>query len=416
MQTSASEPTRKERKIKVKGFKNFTTGIAVLLCVFICIYVLTLYLKFTPKEPDILDDGTVEEIPGKLEQFLDANINTEEHLTLLFLLALSAAAGFILEKAPAFGMLTSACALSYALTMLRFSALPKFPKTVVVLCMVHAAGALFYAATTERGKKSFLGLNSATSGALLCNAAAIGISLYAYRILYSLNSVTEKLETLKEEGLIISTKLAAIPDVIDILYRTYETRGILQARRILNEISKQYATEGIAEDIHMTYVGEEYSVYLRLAIILFGALILTLVFRRRAWVGACLCAIPPIYVFGNIMFDKISSYTLTLLSLTLISAIGAFAAYQREGAPALVDEDGEEIEITDEDDPLPEEIPASDAEDDIAGELVTDWECSKLDYFYEKPAPDPVSESDRDEYLEIEGESDGDKKEDREQV
>ena len=78
----------------------------------------------------------------------------------------------------------------------------------------------------------------------------------------------------------------------------------------------------------------------------------------------------------------------------------------------LVDEDGEEIEITDEDDPLPEEIPASDAEDDIAGELVTDWECSKLDYFYEKPAPDPVSDSERDEYLEIEGENDGDQKED----
>ena len=70
------------------------------------------------------------------------------------------------------------------------------------------------------------------------------------------------------------------------------------------------------------------------------------------------------------------------------------------------------IEITDEDDPLPEEIPTSDADDDSAGELVTDWECSKLDYFYERPEPTPVSESERDEYLEIEGESNGDQKED----
>ncbi len=412
MPPSAPEPTRKERKIKVKTVKNFTSGIAVLLCIFICIYVLTLYLKFKPEEPEILEDGTMEELPGKLEQFLDANINTEEHLTLCFLLAISAAAGFILEKVPAFGMLTSAAALSYALTMMRFEALPKFPNTVVVLCLVHAAGALFYAATSERGKKSFLGLNSAASGALLCNAAAVGISLYVYRILYVFNGVTEKVEALKEEGFVISTKLAAIPDVMDMIWRTYEIHGIQSARKLLNEISKQYTAEGIAEDINMTYVGEEYSVYLRLAIIIFGVLILTLVFRRRAWIGACLCAIPPICVFANIMYDKMSTYTLTLLALTVISAIGAFAAYQREDAPALVDENGEEIEVEDEDDPLPEEIPASDAEDDIAGESVTDWECSKLDYFYERPAPEPISESERDEYLEIEGESDGDQKED----
>lgn len=412
MPPSAPKSARKERKIKVKTVKNFTSGIAVLLCIFICIYVLTLYLKFNPEEPDILPDGTTEEVPGKIEQFLDSNINTEEHLTLCFLLAISAAAGFILEKVPAFGVLTSAAAFSYALTMMRFEALPKFPRTVVVLSFVHAAGALFYAATSERGKKSFLGLNSAASGALLCQTAAIGVSLYVYRILYIFNGVTEKLEILKEEGLIIGTKIAAIPDVIDILWHVFEKYGVIEARRTLNEISKQYAAKGIAEDMQMTYVAEEYSVYLRLAIILFGVLILTLVFRRRAWIGACLGAIPVLYVFGNVMYDKMSSYTLTLLTLTFVASIGAFAAYQREGEPALVDEDGEEIEIEEDDDPAPEEIPASDAEDDIEGEKVTDWECAKLDYFYERPAPDPVPVSERDEYLEIEVENNGDQKED----
>ena len=114
------------------------------------------------------------------------------------------------------------------------------------------------------------------------------------------------------------------------------------------------------------------------------------------------------------MNDKLSTMTLTLLTFTFIASIGAYAAYQREGAPALVDEDGEEIEIADDDDPLPEELPASDAEDDSEGDLVTDWECSKLDYFYEKPAPAPISESERDEYLEIEGEADGDQEKDSE--
>ncbi len=399
----------------MKTVKNFTSGIALMLCVFICIYVLTLYLKFTPDEPEILEDGTMEEVPGKLEQFLDANINTEEHINLVFLLAISAAAGFLLEKVPAFGMLTSACALSYALTMYRFDALPKFPNSVLVLCIAHAAGAIFYAATSERGRKhSFLGMESAASGGLLCNIAALGVTAYICPILHRFAEAGDKVELLKEEGLVISTKLAVIPDVIDMIWRVFERHGIYEARSLLNEISKQYEAEGIVEDMHMTYVGEEFSVYLKLGIILFGIVILALAFRRRAWVGAALSVIPPIYVFGNMLFDKLSTSTLTLLTFTLFGAIGAFAAYQREGEPALVDESGEEIETEDDDDPTPDEIPQSDGEDDAEGDKITDWECEKLDYFYEKPKPEPeeITPEERDEYLEIEENDDGDQKDD----
>ncbi len=390
-----------------------------MLCVFICIYVLTLYLKFTPDEPEMLEDGTMEEVPGKLEQFLDANINTEEHINLVFLLAISAAAGFLLEKVPAFGMLTSACALSYAITMYRFEALPKFPNSVLVLCIAHAAGAIFYAATSERGRKhSFLGLESAASGGLLCNIAALGITAYICPILNKFAAVTEKIEILKEEGLIMSTKLAAIPDVVDMIWQVFERKGIPEARSLLNEISKQYEVEGIVEDIQMTYVGEEFSVYLKLGILLFGIIVLALAFRRRAWVGAVLSVIPPIYVFGNMMFDKLSTSTLTLLTLTLFGAIGAFAAYQREGEPALVDGNGLELETEDDDDPAPDELPKTDGEDDAEGDKITDWECEKLDYFYEKPKPEPeeITPEERDEYLEIEENENGDQKNDNEQL
>lgn len=390
-----------------------------MLCVFICIYVLTLYLKFTPDEPEMLEDGTMEEVPGKLEQFLDANINTEEHINLVFLLAISAAAGFLLEKVPAFGMLTAASALSYAITMYRFEALPKFPNSVLVLCIAHAAGAIFFAATSERGRKhSFLGLESAASGGLLCNIAALGVTAYICPILYKFAAVTEKIEILKEEGLIMSTKLAAIPDVVDMIWQVFERKGIPEARSLLNEISKQYEADGIVEDMQMTYVGEEFSVYLKLGILLFGIIVLALAFRRRAWVGAALSAIPPIYVFGNMMFDKLSTSTLTLLTLTLFGAIGAFAAYQREDEPALVDESGEEIETEDDDDPAPDELPKTDGEDDADGDKVTDWECEKLDYFYEKPKPEPeeITPRERDEYLEIEENENGDQKDDSEQL
>jgi hypothetical protein len=114
------------------------------------------------------------------------------------------------------------------------------------------------------------------------------------------------------------------------------------------------------------------------------------------------------------MYDKLSSGPLILLTLTAFGAIGAFAAYQREGAPALVDANGDEIEIEDDDDLDESEIPSTDGEDDTENEDLPDWECDKLDYFYEKPKYEPTPEE-RDEYLEIEEKNDGDQKEDSEQ-
>ncbi len=388
----------------MKSVKNIASGIAVMLCVFICIYLLTLYLKFEPEEPEILEDGTVEEIPGKLEQFLDSDIEITEHLNLIFLLAVSAAAGFLLERMPAFGVLTSACALSYTLTMHRFGAIHKYPNAVLILCLAHTAGMIFYAATSERGSKhSFLGLNSAASGGLLCNSAAFGVCLWIFPILKRMAGLTEKLEDLEEAGILVAAKFAAIPDFVDMVWRALQNHGHEKARYVLGTLTRQYETEGIAEAFEMTLVGEEYPAYLKLALLIFGVIILSLVFRRRAWVGALLSALPPLYIFGSMMYDKLSTATLILLSLTAIGAVGSFAAYQREGSPALVGADGEEIEITDPDDPLPEEIPASDAADGAENEDISDEECARLDYFYQKPLPEPTPEE-RDEYLEIEKE------------
>lgn len=389
----------------MRNVKNITAGVAILLCIFICIYLLTLYLKFTPEEPELLADGTYEEIDSKIKQFIDSDVQIKEHLNLFFLLAFSAAAGFLLEKMPAFGMVTSALALSYALTMLRFEALPKFPMSVISLCLVHAAGALFFAATSERGKKSFLGLNSAASGGLICNITAIGLCAWICPILSRLEQAEEKIAILKESNLIISTRIAAIPDVVDMIWRAFEAHGADKAREALTSILRQYEGDGIESAFAGTYIADEMPVYIKLAILIFGAVILSLVFRRRAFVGALLSVIPPIYVFGNMMYDKISTATLILLTLTLFAAIGAFAAYQREGMPALVDGDGDELEVDDEEDPLPEEIPSSDGSDDAENEDLPDWECDKLDYFYEKPKyepePEQISPEERDEYLDI---------------
>lgn len=389
----------------MRNVKNITAGVAILLCIFVCIYVLTLYLKFTPEEPEMLDDGTYEEIDGKIKQFIDSDIKVKEHLILAGLLAFSAAVGYLLEKLPSLGMLSAALPLSYALTMLRYEALPKFPMTVITLCATHAVGALFFAATSERGKKSPFGLNSAASGGLICNIAAIGVCAYICPILTRLSALEEKIEALGESNIILSTRIAAIPDVADMIWRAFEKHGPEKARSALTTILRQYDIQGVASGVAGSYVPEEFSIYLKLAILIFGIVILSIVFRRRAFVSALLSLIPPIYVFGNMMQDKLSTGTLVLLTLTIFGAIGAYAAYQREGMPALVDADGDELDIEDEDDPTPDELPANDADDDIENEDLPDWECDKLDYFYEKPKyepePEEITPEKRDEYLDI---------------
>lgn len=385
----------------MKTVKNVSSAIAVFLCILICIYVLTLYVKFKPDEPEINDDGTLEEVPGKIEQFLDSNVHVVEHLSLVFLLALSAASGFLLDRMPSFGVLSAAGALAYVLTMYRFEALTKFPKSIIIFTIAHVVGALFYAATSERGRAhSRLGMNSAASGGLLCNTAALGTCLYLLPFLSRLAENADKITLLQESELTIATKFAIIPNFVDMVWRAFETRGYEQARSVLLTLTRQYETEGIAEDFEMTFVGEEYGVYLRLAILLFGVIVLSLVLRRYAWAGALLAIVPPVYVFHNMLYDRISTATLILLTFTVVGAVGAFAAYQRDGAPVLVDENGYEMEEEDEDDPTPDELPQSDAEDDGEGESIPDEECESLDYFYEKPQPSPTEEE-RAEYLEI---------------
>jgi hypothetical protein len=375
-------------------------------------------MKFKPEEPKVLSDGTVEEVDGAIKQFLDSEVHAKEHLTLVLLLGLSAFVGFVFEKRPAFGMFTSVCALAYALTLFRFDGLPKFPMTVVSLCLVHAAGAIFFAATSERGKRSYVGVNSAASGGLLCNAAAFFTVSYISRVLGRLCEVADKVEYLGQNGITVTTKLAIVPDTVEMLFRTFENHGIEKARELLHMFNRQYVTDGVAEQIELSYFGGEYTAYLILMVILALTVLLSYVFRRRTGFVAFISAIPAAYVFGNILFAKMSTYTLAILALTLAAAIGTFAAAQREGMPALVDENGDELDIKD-DDEDEYEPPKTDAEDGAENEDLPDWECDKLDYFYKKPTyepePEEITPAERDEYLEIEEKDDGDQKEDSEQ-
>lgn len=389
----------------------------MVLCVLICIYVATLYLKFTPEEPKVLSDGTVEEVDSAIKQFIDSDVKAKEHLVLVFILGISAFVGLVLEKAPSLGMLTSVTALAYALTLFNFEGLPKFPMTVISLCLVHASGAVFFAATSERGKRSLLGANSAATGGILCNAAAFFATAYVARILGMLCEIDDKIEYLKENGITVTTKLAIVPETVEMLVRTFDNHGIEKARDVLYTFNKQYTADGVAEKIDLSFSAGEYNAYAILMAVLALTVLISFIFRKKTGLVALLSALTATYAFGNVLFGKMSTASLAILAMTIFAAIGAFAAAQREGMPALVDENGDELEIDDDDEE--DEPRKTDAEDGAENEDLPDWECDKLDYFYQKPQcdpdPDDITPEERDEYLEIEEKNDGDQKEDSEQ-
>ena len=400
----------------MRSVKNITSGVAIVLCALICIYVLTLYLKFTPEEPKVFSDGTVEEVDNAIKQFIDSEVSAKEHIILASLLFFSALVGFVLEKLPSLGMFTSVSALAYALTLFNFEGLPKYPMTVISLCLVHAAGAIFFAATSERGKRSLLGANSAATGGVLCNAAAFFATAYVARILGVLCEIDGKIEYLKENGITVTTKLAIVPETVEMLVRTFDNHGIEKAREVLYTFNKQYVSDGVAEKIDLSFSAGEYNAYAILMAVLALTVLLSFVFRKKTGFVALLSALTATYAFGNVLFEKMSTATLAIFVLTLAAAIGAFAAAQREGMPALVDENGDEIEIDDDEEDEPRK---TDAEDGAENEGLPDWECDKLDFFYQKPKCDPepeeITPEERDEYLEIEENDDGDQKEDSEQ-
>ena len=98
---------------------------------------------------------------------------------------------------------------------------------------------------------------------------------------------------------------------------------------------------------------------------------LAFIFRKKTGLVAFLSALTATYAFGNVLFGKMSTASLAILAMTIFAAIGAFAAAQREGMPALVDENGDELLVTIDDDDEFDRV-ADAFEDTFMGEIDLD--------------------------------------------
>lgn len=389
----------------MKTVKNITCGIAICLAVLILIYLLTLYVKFKPDEGEVLEDGTVEEVPGKLEQFLDSNVKHEEHLNLIFVLLVSAATGIFLEKIPSLGVVSSTVALCYALTLRRLEELDKFPMTIVILTLIHTVGAIIYAATADTSRSKIRIFEaSSSSAAVICQTLALGISSYVVYLQYQVLKTADYVEEMSAEILKIAPRLCTIPHVIESAYRVFQMHGAVEARRLLTTALNEFTSTDLDAELATTINADELSTYRGLVIILLAVIVFSFVCRRHPAIVATLTFVPPIYIFISLLGASFTSATLTLLTLSLVSAMAAFAAVSRKGAPPVLDGDGNEIAF-DEWDEDEEHID----DDDHDSDSITDEDADGFDFFIgsEKitpPPPPAPGTPEYEQYVNIENE------------
>lgn len=351
----------------MKKAKSFTDGMAIFLAILIMIYLLTGYVKYNPGTQDSEDDEPT--------RFLDSGTN-RQYLNIALMLAFSAATGIILRRKPGLAVLTSALTLGYVLTILDNNLLNKYPMVVTLFCLCHAAGTFVYAASEDRRTGSY----SCLGGGLLCAGGCFILTSHTAILQNTAASVAGYVETLSAEGLAVPVRLQPVRGVVDMIYVRYLSGGISSAQNMSNIFSNRYSMEGIKLFYHNSIDGEQYTVYLRLSLLLLSAAVLAPVLRRRRLPAMLVTLLPVIYAFVQLQRDCLSTMPLLVLTLCAFCAFGGIVSFDQHGlAPVSQVERREYLEET-----------AADAAEPLAGEPLAAGQVDE--------APDGEGTGDRDTF------------------
>ena len=305
----------------MKPAKSFTDGLAILLAVLLLIYLLTCYIKYNPGEEALLEES-------KLTLFFESSVHYRQHLYLTLMLSMSVAVGMILRKRPGFCLLFSCAPLCYALTMYASKDLTVHPMIIILGCLAHTAGSIFFAAAEDRR----LGKNFLSNGGLLCTLSALALSTACTVRQSAAASVASIVKEMETAGINLPSKIHSNTDVIRRIYDLYIRRGTSYASGMAGDYSREFEAEGIKLYYLGSIKGEQLSVYIRLSLILFGLAVLWFFLRRRhRGLAALIAFIPPVYLFINLLFDRVSAMPLMLMALTLIAAVCAAADFDQHG-------------------------------------------------------------------------------------
>ena len=292
----------------MKVLKNFTDGIVFLLALFILIYTVTLYVKFKP------DEEKIQEGESKVVLFLEDSQTNKNCLRLFFVLFVSGIAGFLFRRKPEFSSLFAVFTLCFILMMFDFNMIPKRPMVIISFVAAHTAGTLAYCADHDK----IHGSSSCPNSGLIGGVGALVLSLNAISFQLSAIKSASSIEFLEENSVSFPENLRFYPQLAELIKKKLLVDGRFEAEEAVMRFSSELRFETIKSHFLETVDENQYSIYLRLVILIFAALILCFALRKKSpWLAAVISFIPFLFCALELTRDGLSTLPLPIMICTL---------------------------------------------------------------------------------------------------
>ena len=306
----------------MKIAKMFTQGLALLLALLIIIYLLTCYVKYNPKEEKL-------EEKSKLELYLEEKKTTDVYyLWLAVLLCISAAVGLIMPRFAEVIVFVSVLPTAYALTLYTNSSLATRPMAVILPCVMHTLGTVVYAAAEERSQKR----NICAGAGILCALGGLAVTTVCAVFQKLALSVADEVAELKEASLTVSPKLQCFPTLVRMVWGRYAAGEDAQASEMLSDFERNLDVQGSKMFLYRSIDPEQFTVYVRLALIFFAVAVLWFAFRGKLRLpAAVLSFLPIVLAFHQLQNDRLSAMPMVILAFALMTGLCGFVSFEQGG-------------------------------------------------------------------------------------
>jgi len=305
----------------MKTAKTITDAIAIMLAIFIFIYVFCAYLKFNPTEKAL-------EETSKLDLFIKDNETNNELFHLSELLFVSGLLGFAFRKKPEITVLTSLLSFSFALTLYNLKMITKHPMVITILCLSHLIGAIVYCGYLDRGPDKNMHSSRAST---LCSIAGLTTGTYVLIKLNVLRSFSEAIKSFSEAGLKLSNKVLFNKKLLELIKMRFDNYGSEEAADLAADFNLDIEMSSLKLKMLNNFKEEQFKYYLSALIIIFAAMVLYFYVSRTRFrfIGIVLALIPAVYVIINVHTANLSALPLPLMCSVVASFICAFAGYDQ---------------------------------------------------------------------------------------
>ena len=301
----------------MKALRAFVNGLAVMLAVFILIYLLATYAKFT------LPEAKAEAGISKVRAFIEQAQFNRDYIRLVLFFSLAALSGILFKKKPAVPLFVAVLLCAFVLQLYANGQLTKRPMVLTIFAAVIAAGDVILCAWQDR----LTGSVTLSRAGLAATAVSLAICSVCSVYQHGLYVIIDGLTKLEENGIKISDKFKGSPRLLRMVIDSFENRGTDAARELYYHFNRQIDPGEIKEKFFGSLDGSDFRAGLALTLLVFGSAVLCFVcvMRKKTLPAALISSVPAAAAFVLSITDRLDSLGLPVM-LTLSVSFVCFAA------------------------------------------------------------------------------------------